>query len=239
MKVNQSVVANQETKLNQDGKPVEVWGEGDYEIPVIIDMDSVDENGMIAGISKRDLKTKRVCDRTKKVVFVRGTKKQYDAVMDTYSKEFKAEARDRRCTVKGESGKLIRCPEQVKDPVTGEMKCNSCKNCPYYYSMDKKDYYTASFSDLSTENEQGDVTEFEPGSSDMMPSGDRYLKILEDLIAHVTEINPLYGDIIRMREQGVGQADIAKNIGKSQASVAAYLKALKPVIEEFMDNLIY
>lgn len=45
-------------------------------------MDSVDENGMIAGISKRDLKTKRVCDRTKKVVFVRGTKKQYDAVMD-------------------------------------------------------------------------------------------------------------------------------------------------------------
>ena len=84
MKVNQSVVANQETKLNQDGKPVEVWGEGDYEIPVIIDMDSVDENGMIAGISKRDLKTKRVCDRTKKVVFVRGTKKQYDAVMDTY-----------------------------------------------------------------------------------------------------------------------------------------------------------
>ena len=90
MKVNQSVVANQETKLNQDGKPVEVWGEGDYEIPVIIDMDSVDENGMIAGISKRDLKTKRVCDRTKKVVFVRGTKKQYDAVMDTYSKEFKA-----------------------------------------------------------------------------------------------------------------------------------------------------
>lgn len=213
MKVNQSVVANQETKLNQDGKPVEVWGEGDYEIPVIIDMDSVDENGMIAGISKRDLKTKRVCDRTQKVVFVRGTKEQYDAVMDTYSKEFK--------------------------PETGEMKCNSCKNCPYYYSMDKKDYYTASFSDLSTENEHGDVTEFEPDSSDMMPSGDRYLKILEDLIAHVTEINPLYGNIIRMREQGIGQADIAKNIGKSQDSVAAYLKALKPVIEEFMDNLIY
>lgn len=83
------------------------------------------------------------------------------------------------------------------------------------YHMDKKDYYTASFSDLSAENEQGDVTEFEPGSSDMMPSGDRYLKILEDLIAHVAESNPLYGDIIRMREQGVGQADIAKSIGKS------------------------
>ena len=239
MKVNQSVVANQETKVNQDGKLVELWGEGEYEIPVIIDMDSVDENGMIAGVSKRDLRTKRVCDRTQKVVYVRGTKEQYDAIMDTYSKEFKAEARDRRCSVKGESGKLIRCPEQVKDPETGEMKCNSCKDCPYYYSMDKKDYYTASFSDLSTENDQGEVTEFDPGTSEMMPSGDRYLKILEDLIAHVAEINPLYGDITRMREQGVGQADIANSIGKSQASVAAYLKAMKPIIEEFMDNLIY
>lgn len=58
-------------------------------------------------------------------------------------------------------------------------------------------------------------------------------------IAHVAEINPLYGNIIRMREQGVGQADIANSIGKSQASVAAYLKAMKPIIEEFMDNLIY
>ena len=96
MKVDKSVVANQETKVNQDGKLVALWEEGEYEIPVIIDMDSVDENGMIAGVSKRDLRTKRVCDRTKKVVYVRGTKEQYDAIMDTYSKEFKAEARDRR-----------------------------------------------------------------------------------------------------------------------------------------------
>ena len=51
--------------------------------------------------------------------------------------------------------------------------------------------------------------------------------------------NPLYGDIIRMREQGIGQADIAEKIGKSQTSVVAYLKAMRLIVEEFMENLIY
>lgn len=244
MTVNQSkavvnAAENQALKLNQDGKLAADWGEGDYEIPVIIDMDSVDENGMMAGITKSDLRTKRVCNRMKKVVYVRGSKEAYDAIMSSYSKEFKAEDRDRRCMVEGEGGRLIRCPEQVLDPETGKMVTRSCKDCPYYTSLDKKDFHTATFSDLSSENDQGETVEYEPGTCDFMFSGDRYLKILEDLISHVNEINPMYGEIIRLREAGADQKSIAQSIGKSQPSVVAYLKNLKPIVEEFLENLIY
>lgn len=42
-----------------------------------------------------------------------------------------------------------------------------------------------------------------------------------------------------MKEQGIGQVDIAGKIGKSQPSVAAYLKTLRPIVEEFLENLVY
>jgi hypothetical protein len=228
--------AAKELERNEDGKFASEWGSGECLIPVIVD--EVDGELRLAGISKRDLHRRRVCNREKNVVYVRGNKEMYDGVMSTYSAEFKKEDRDRRCHVKGENGGLIRCPEQVRDPETGRMMHRSCEDCPYYNSLDKRDYYTASFSDLSSETEEGDCAEFIPGTGDMMPGGDRYLMILEELIEHVSELNPDYGEIIRLREQGMGQKDIAEAIGKSQPSVAAYLKGLRPVVEEFLENLV-
>lgn len=236
-RVNQSVKAEQ--MVNEEGRLAADWGKGECLIPVIIDMDAVDENGMIAGVSRKDLRTKRVCNRTEKVVYVRGSKELYDKVMREYSSEFKGDERDRRCLVNGRDGKLIRCPKEIVDPLTGEKKRNSCKDCPYYYSLDKQDYYMVPFADLAIVKDDGEEIEFEPGMEEMMPESDRYLKILEELIDYVSEINPLYGEIIRMKEQGVGQVDIAGKIGKSQPSVAAYLKTLRPIVEEFLENLVY
>lgn len=239
MKVNQSVVANQETKVNQDGKFVKDWGEGDYEIPVILDMDAIDENGMIADITRRDIRKKRVCNRAEKVVFVRGTKEQYNAIMSSYSKEFKAEDRNRRCMVSGEDGKLIRCPEQVLDPETGKMECNSCKNCPYYYSMDKKDYYTATFSDFASGSDEDDLEEFEPGTSKTMSDGERYYRILQDLIESVREKDPVLAEIIRLKEDGMSQSKIGEQVGIDQRRISEMLKAFKPEMEKFLANLLY
>ena len=239
MKVNQSVVANQETKLNQDGKPIELWGEGAYEIPVIVEMDSVDEHGMVSGISRSDLRKKRVCNRAMKVVFVRGTKEQYDVVMSSYSKEFKAEDRDRRCMVSGEDGKLIRCPEQVLDSRTGKMKCNSCKNCPYYYSLDKKEYYTAAFSDLASCSDDDDLEDFEPGTSKSMSDGERYYRILQDLIESVREKDPVLADILRLKEGGMSQSKIGEQVGIDQRRISEMIKAFKPKMDKFLANLLY
>ena len=47
-----------------------LWGEGEYQIPVILDMDSIDEYGMIAGMSKSDIHKKRVCNRQSRVAYV-------------------------------------------------------------------------------------------------------------------------------------------------------------------------
>lgn len=246
MKVKKSVVANQSVAVkqktglfNRDGKLISEWGDGDYEIPVIVDAEPDDDQVIIAGVKKRDLRNKRVCSRNKQVVFVRGSKEEYDAIMSMYSKEFKAEDRDRRCMISGKDGKLIRCPEQVADPVTGEKKCNSCKNCPYYYSLDKKSYYTATFSDLSSENEDGEEVGFDPGTEKNMGDGERYYRILEDLIESVREKDPILADIIRLKEDGMSQSKIGEQVALDQRRVGEKLKAFMPEMKQFLDNLLY
>lgn len=239
MKKSQSVVANQETMLNRDGKSVELWGEGDCEIPVIIDMDSVDAYGMVSGTTRGNLRKKRVSNRIKKVVLVRGTKEQYDSIMSSYSTEFKTEDRDRRCIVSGKDGKLIRCPERVVDSETGKMKYNSCRDCPYYYSMDKKDYYTATFSDFASGCDDNDLEDFEPGGGKSMSEGERYYRILKDLIESVGKKNPVLAEILRLKEEGMSQSKIGEQVGINQRRISEILKAFRPEMEKFLDNLIY
>lgn len=106
-------------------------------IPMIVDLDSTDEHGMLAGLSKSDLRTWRVGNRRVTVALVSGTKEVYDDLMSSYSSEFKKEDRDRRCTISDGKGHLIRCPET-----------NKCSECPYHYSLDKRAYGTATFSSL-------------------------------------------------------------------------------------------
>ena len=50
-------------------------------IPMIVDLDSVDEHGMLAGLSKSDLRTWRVGNRRVTVALVPGTKEVYDGLM--------------------------------------------------------------------------------------------------------------------------------------------------------------
>lgn len=216
-----------------------LWGEGEYQIPVILDMDSIDENGMIAGMSKSDIHKKRVCNRQSKVAYVNGSKELYDEVMDTYYKEFKREDRAKRCSIGNGNGRLIRCPEIIVNPKTGEKVANNCENCPYYNSLDKQEYFTIPFSTLAHQNDDGDVTEFEPSVDKMENESERYIKMLEELIEHVKELDPVLAEVIRLREKGMGQTEIGQAIGKSQASVNAYLKKLKPIVDEFLEQLIY
>ena len=93
----------------------------DYEvlIPMIVDLDSVDEHGMLAGLSKSALRTWRVGNRRMTVALVPGTKEVYDGLMSSYSSEFKKKDRDKRCTISDGKGYLIRCPET-----------NKCSECP-------------------------------------------------------------------------------------------------------------
>lgn len=78
------------------------------------------------------------------IILIPGTKEQYDSYLSSFSKEFKAEDRDKRCQISDGKGRSIRCPES-----------NKCKDCPFYHSLDKKGYRTLTFSNLSWANEDG------------------------------------------------------------------------------------
>ena len=105
------------------------------------------------GYSFKDIRQWRIGNRMCTVILVPGTKEQYDSYLSSFSKEFKAEDRDKRCQISDGKGHCIRCPEE-----------NKCKDCPLYHALDKKGFGTLTFSDLAWTNEDGIEEAFEPVS---------------------------------------------------------------------------
>lgn len=195
-------------------------------IPVIVDKSSIKEHGRIVGMGNYKITKSRVCNRMENVILVPGTKEQYDAIMSNYSREFKAGERDKRCAVPGEDGKLIRCPE-----------CNKCSECKYYYT---RNYFgTATFSALSVAGDDGEPMEYEAESPTNYDSGERYIRILAELIQHVTEIDPSFGKMIQMLHDGKSRRQVAEEMGIPKSTVIDRVAKLRKITDEFLDNLTY
>ena len=195
-------------------------------IPTIVDRDSIREYGRIAGMENSKITKSKVCNRTVDVVLEPGTKEQYDAIMSDYSRQFKAEDRDKRCPVPGESGKLIRCPDERK-----------CSECPYY--LKRENYGTATFSTLSMEGDGGEVIEFEPETPENYFSGDRYLRMLVDFINYASERNPEFKTMVQLLLDGKSRRQIADELGLPKSTVIDRVAKLRKLADEFFDNLTY
>ena len=102
---------------------------------VLIPMVTTIEAALDYGYSMKDIRLWRIGNRMCTVILVPGTKDQYDSYLSSFSKEFKAEDRDKRCQISDGKGHAIRCPES-----------NKCKDCPFYHSLDKKGYGTLTLS---------------------------------------------------------------------------------------------
>lgn len=196
-------------------------------IPMIIDRDSIEEHGMILGVEKSQIRKWRVGNRMVDVVLVSGTKAQYDAVMSSYSAEFKAEDRDKRCEVSNGKGKLIRCPED-----------NKCSQCPYATSLDKKNFGTLTFSCLSAENEDGEENDFEAVTPATYGSADIYLGMINELISRVQEIDPNYGRILQLLSDGFSHREIASEIGIGKSTVTDKVAKIKEIAMDLLDDMI-
>ena len=99
---------------------------------VLIPMVTTIEAALDYGYSLKDIRQWRIGNRMCTVILVPGTKEQYDSYLSSFSKEFKAEDRDKRCQISDGKGHTISCPES-----------NKCKDCPFYHSLDKKGYGSA------------------------------------------------------------------------------------------------
>lgn len=196
-------------------------------IPMIIDRSSVEEYGMIAGVKKSQIRKWRIGNRIVDVVLIPGTKVQYDAVMSSYSAEFKADDRDKRCEVSNGKGKLIRCPES-----------NKCSQCPYANSLDKKNFGTLTFSCLAAENDEEEETDFEAAAPATYGSADIYLGMLNELINRVQEIDPNYGRILQLLSDGFSHREIADQIGVGKSTVTDKVAKMKAIIMDLLDNMI-
>jgi hypothetical protein len=196
-------------------------------IPMIIDRDSIDEHGIIAGVKKSQIRKWRVGNRIVDVVLIPGTKTQYDAVMSSYSAEFKAEDRDKRCEISNENGKLIRCPE-----------ANKCSHCPYATSLDKKNFGTLTFSCLAADNEDGEEADFEAVAPATYGAADTYLGMLNELISRVQEIDPNYGKILQLLSDGFSHKEIAEEIGIGKSTVTDKVTKIKVIVMDLLNNLI-
>ncbi|SUY47731.1 Uncharacterised protein [Clostridium putrefaciens] len=196
-------------------------------IPMIIDRDSIEEHGMIAGVEKSQIRKWRVGNRMVDVVLIPGTKAQYDAMMSSYSAEFKAEDRDKRCEVSNGKGKLIRCPES-----------NKCSQCPYANSLDKKNFGTLTFSCLSAENEDGEEANFEAITPATYASADIYLGMLNELISRVQEIDTNYGRILQLLSDGFSHREIAVEIGIGKSTVTDKVAKIKEIAMDLLDDMI-
>ena len=195
-------------------------------IPMIVDRNAIYENGCIAGMKISEVVKKRVGNRKMDVVLVPGTKEQYQAIMANYSRQFKAEDRDKRCAVPGERGKLIRCTED-----------NKCSKCPYY--LTREEYGTALFSSLAQVDEDGNMQDFEPASPTNYYESNRELRLLADLIQYVSEIAPEYGTIIQLLYDGYSRRELAAEMGLPKSTVIDKTKKLHAMAKSFFETIPY
>lgn len=209
----------QEIRVNEVGNQVL--------IPMIIDRDSIEEYGMIVGAKKSQIRKWRIGNRIVDVILIPGTKEQYDAIMSSYSAEFKAEDRDKRCEISNGKGKLIRCPES-----------NKCSQCVYFNSLDKKNFGTLTFSCLTAENEDGEESDFEAVAPKTYGAADIYLDMLNELITRVNEIDPTYGKILQLLSDGLTHREIANKIGMGKSTVTDKVTRIKAIVIDLLENMI-
>lgn len=194
---------------------------------VLIPMVTTIEAALDFGYSLKDIRQWRIGSRMCTVILVPGTKEQYDSYLSSFSKEFKAGDRDKRCQISDGKGHCIRCPEE-----------NKCKDCPLYNSLDKKGFGTLTFSDLAWTNEDGIEEAFEPVSPEGYNSSDRYLELLQDLMAYVAAIRPEYAPVVKLLSDGLSRREIAKELGIPKSTVIDWVKKIQELTLEFMDTII-
>jgi hypothetical protein len=146
--------------------------------------------------------------------------------MSSYSAEFKAEDRDKRCEISNGNGKLIRCPET-----------NKCSHCPYATSLDKKNFGTLTFSCLAADNEDGEE-DFEAVAPATYGAADIYLGMLNELISRVQEIDPNYGKILQLLSDGFSHKEIADEIGIGKSTVTDKVAKIKAIVMDLLDDMI-
>lgn len=162
-----------------------------YSIPMEVTAETIRD----FGIRRSDIVPAKIGDKIARAILVPCTKEQYYAYMRPIWAEMQREERSRRCMVSNGRGGLKRCE-------------GDCKKCDRL-----KDGSTLSLDRFYDENS----LEFDEPADDKT---DIILALatLEDLIAKLNAINPIYGNVIKMLYDGLSQRAIAVALGKPSST---------------------
>ena len=162
-----------------------------YSIPMEVTAETIRD----FGIKRADIVPAKIGDKIVSAIMVPCTNEQYYAYMRPIWAEMQREARSRKCMVSNGRGGLKRCE-------------GDCKKCDRL-----KDGTTLSLDRFYEENN----LEFDE------PADDKTeiilaLATLEDLIAKLNSINPIYSSVIKMLYDGLSQRAIAAALDKPNST---------------------
>ena len=162
-----------------------------YSIPMEVTANTIRD----FGINRSEVVPAKIGDRMVNAIYVPCTKEQYYAYMRPIWAEMQREERSRRCMVSNGRGGLKRCESDCK-------KCDRLKD-GNALSLDR--FYEEN--NLEFDEPANDKTEIILA-----------LATLEDLIAKLNAINPVYGSVIKMLYDGLSQGAIASALGKPNST---------------------
>ena len=162
-----------------------------YSIPMEITAETIRD----FGIRKSDIVPAKIGDKIVSAIMVPCTKEQYYAYMRPIWSEMQREERSRRCMVSNGRGGLKRC----------EVDCKKCDRLKDGNSLSLDRFYEEN--NLEFDEPADDKTEIILA-----------LVTLEDLIAKLNSINPIYGSVIKMLYDGLNQRAIAAALGKPNST---------------------
>ena len=188
--------------------------EGNFYIPIFED-DGVLSMAEIEGYPRR-----KVFDGKKKrwARLIPCSEAQARAFMHFVWNGQQAEIRRKRCMVRGKSGKLIRCPEERK-----------CEHCPFFLDGTKEMYEPASVEYLVV-NEATDAALLAASAEEQTVSR----LLVDEIWAAVAALGDAYVAVLKLREQGKKQSEIARELHIPARTVSDMMAKMKTVVSEIL-----
>lgn len=127
-----------------------------------------------------------------------------------------------RCLLPREDGSVRPCPKET------DGRYNACCGCPYRGMLEKEDRSMLSLETLSEENACPMKTESSAESEAMLGF------LLGDLLAALEQINPAYGQIIRLGYEGCSTKEIVSRMPQGKSQAYQMIRECRRRAEEFL-----
>ena len=189
-------------------------GNGNFYIPVF------EDEGFLSMAETKGYPRCKVFDGKKKrwARLIPCSEAQSLAFMHVVWNEQKATMRKERCMLRGKGGKLIRCPEERK-----------CEHCPFFLDGTKEMYEPASVEYLVV-NEATDAALLAASAEEQTVSR----LLVDEIWAAVAALGDAYVAVLKLREQGKKQSEIARELHIPARTVSDMMAKMKTVVSEIL-----